>query len=57
MSNRRRLASEKGDKIRCPRCRSREFLTKEGGYNVHVCERCQHIWPTSVTPPERTSGS
>lgn len=54
MSNRKRLASEKGVKIRCPKCRSRDFLTKLGGYNVHVCQRCEHIWPaqsTCVTPP------
>lgn len=44
VSNRRRLASEKALRVRCPRCRGREFATKVfEDHDERVCLSCEHI--------------
>lgn len=54
MSNRRKLPGEQA-KPRCPRCKCRDFSTKHGPYNVHVCNRCQHIWAIAATEGDSLS--
>ena len=47
MSNRRKPRAERVNVERCPRCRCRDFRTKvfQDGARVHVCQRCEMVWP------------
>lgn len=51
MGNRRKLPSEKARRLRCPRCRSRDYDRKvfADGAVVLVCRRCNHDWSDAHT--------
>lgn len=46
MSNRRRPAAERTRRERCPKCKSRDFLSKTWGDGspTRVCQRCDYAW-------------